>query len=232
MSGASLTLVSQGSTQPADLGDISANGLFVSYIDEATALGQNDVLYVRNLTDGSLTTVVSFPANLASTFSFTGVDGGALSSDGRYVFYSTGVVHGDYGGGSTTQLFVKDLQFPLDPPVEVTPSFDPKIGPSPFGVVAHAFQGLLPVEISDDGCHVLYGRNYADFTTTPTTERDTVITHYDLIGEASSVREADDSSLLSSTQLTMVPLDFSSDGRFVLFETRIPLLGEGNQNHH
>src|SRR5262245_41989388 len=170
----SFDIVSLGTPDHAFLGDISANGLFVSYIDTPdTSDGtENMVLKVRNLTDDSLATVASFPrgVNLFAG-AFSGVDGGALSADGRYIFYSTGITDGNFAGSVsgvpipniTTHIFVKDLQFPAAPPVDVTPFFDPRIGASPnFPGLAVAFQGLLPVEISDDGREVLYGRNFQD----------------------------------------------------------------------
>src|SRR5262245_39098349 len=93
----SFDIVSLGTPDHAFLADISANGLFVSYIDTPdTSNGtENSVLKVRNLTDDSLAIVASFPREIG-TASFSGVDGGALSADGRYIFYSTGITDGDF----------------------------------------------------------------------------------------------------------------------------------------
>lgn len=215
MADVSLTLVSQGSTNPATLGDISANGLVVSYIDQA-AVGQSDVLYVRNLTDGSRTTVASAPVFVNPLQGSSGIDGGALSADGQYIFYSTGGTNGAISGNfPLTILLIKDLQHPADSPVNATPAFLPHF--SPTTGLAISFQGLLPVEISDDGRSVLYGRNFEDLLDDISRDGVFEFASNSVTFTRTQVIEVDDGGILD---LGMTPLDFSSDGRFVLFETR------------
>ena len=127
--------------------DVSDNGRYMSY---SVASSGTDTLYLLDFQTGTTTTVASTPyIDGQGAFSTdTGIDGGRLSSDGHFIFYSTGLKSGALSGSS--QFFVKDLRSNA-PGTDVTP---PGYGNTPIAAGA----------ISDDGNLISYGIYSSDFT--------------------------------------------------------------------
>src|SRR5262245_5741782 len=116
--------------------DMSADGSRISFTTLVTgATGLIETLYVQGT--GQLFEVDSFPSQVV-TLSISGIDGGALSADGRFVFYSTGLQNGGLSGFAGVNLFVTDLQTLTT--TDVTP-------PPPV-LSQLALQGFDPTSIS------------------------------------------------------------------------------------
>src|SRR5262245_60660714 len=131
-----------GGPREASLADISGDGRVLTYIDKHPDTPGGELLshlYVASGPNLSPTPVASYPVASAG-FSSIGIDGGVLSNNGRYVFYSTGVIGAGTIGGVRNSIYVDDLQSAA-PPLDITPFFDPFPLPNqPFP----AYQGLLP----------------------------------------------------------------------------------------
>jgi hypothetical protein len=121
--------------------DISGDGRYVTYaVTSGTPAVQT--LFLLDRSSGAVQTVASFPYTTSLVFQ-TGVSGGLLSGDGRYVFYGTGVEAGVQAFAAPGNIFVYDRSFAVSK--KVTPSSG-----SP--------QSFDPLAISNDGGDIYYLR--------------------------------------------------------------------------
>lgn len=97
-------------TASGQLFDISNTGLHVSY---ATLADSTETLWLYNLATDATTVVATTPyvhSGSGIGAATTGFAGGDPSSDGRYIFCSTGILPGALGPGpGAIQFFVQDL---------------------------------------------------------------------------------------------------------------------------
>lgn len=200
----------QANNHVSGLGQISDDGRFVLFVSRATNLVQNGTngnlnLFVRDLQSGTTEQV-----NVASDGSQANdhATDELMSVDGRFVFFysrATNLVSNDTNG--QTDLFVRDLQAGTTERVNVASD-----GSQASGTSVH-------VKISDDGRYALFGSTASNLVSDDTNGefdlfvRDLQNSTTERVNVASNETEANG----TSTSWSPTSIDFTGDGRFVLF---------------
>src|SRR4051812_26322586 len=111
MSFISVQQITISGARPADGADISSDGRFISYFEYSTSGSPTVEMRAVTIDRSHL---FAFPAARFSvdpaTSTTSGIDGGVLSSTGRYLFYSAGATNGDFMPGFDTHISIVDLQ--------------------------------------------------------------------------------------------------------------------------
>jgi Tol biopolymer transport system component len=134
---------------------VSEDDRYVSYVETS---GAQQTLFVLDLNTGATTQVDSYTSIHIAAGGFSsdsGIGGGVLSANGRFIFYSTGLVDGNIANGTQVQFFIKDLRAGT-PAVEVTPQIT-----FPGGI--GGLLGMTPEAISNDGQTIVYGKDFTAF---------------------------------------------------------------------